>query len=56
MISLRSLAIIFLCAGIFSAVTASAYMNSVSVLQPNSPPVAVDDSYTLHGNGVIGPW
>lgn len=30
-------------------------MSSVSVLQPNSPPVAVDDTYTLHGNGVIGP-
>lgn len=53
--SRRSLAIVFLCAGILSAVTVPAYMNSVSVLQPNSPPVAVDDSYTLHGNGVIGP-
>ena len=53
--SLRSLAIIFLCAVALSAVTASAYMNSVSILTPNSPPVSMDDSYTLHGNGVIGP-
>ncbi|HKO42785.1 MAG TPA: Ig-like domain-containing protein [Pyrinomonadaceae bacterium] len=53
--SRRSLAIILLCTGILSAVTASAYMNSVSVFLPNSPPVAMDDTYTLHGNGVIGP-
>ena len=42
--SFRSLAIMFLCVGILSAVTAPAFMNSVSVLTPNSPPVAVDDS------------
>ncbi|MCA1605071.1 MAG: hypothetical protein LC775_06285, partial [Acidobacteria bacterium] len=54
--SLRTFVLILLCAGILSAIVAApAYMNSVTFLQPNSPPVAVDDSYTLHGNGVIGP-
>lgn len=54
--SLRLLAITLLCIAILSAIIAApAYMNSASPSPLNSPPVAVDDSYTLHGNGVIGP-